>query len=83
MARAHQPAVILLDLLMPKLPGIEVLRALKASDATAAIPVVILSNSSREQDKSECVALGAAGYYVKANLSLRDLAQAVEKLVAK
>lgn len=83
MARSHQPAVILLDLLMPKLPGIEVLRALKASDATAAIHVVILSNSSREQDKSECIALGAVGYYVKANLSLRDLAQAVEKLVAK
>ena len=83
MARSHRPAVILLDLLMPKLPGIEVLRALRASAATAAIPVVILSNSSREQDKAECLALGAAGYYVKANLSLRDLAQAVEKLVAK
>jgi Response regulators consisting of a CheY-like receiver domain and a winged-helix DNA-binding domain len=75
------PDVILLDLLMPKLPGIEVLRALKSEPATSAIPVLILSNSSREEDKERAVQLGAAGYYVKANLSLKELAAQVEKLV--
>jgi CheY-like chemotaxis protein len=75
------PDVILLDLLMPKLPGVEVLRALKEDPSTASIPVLILSNSSREDDKQRAVQLGAAGYFVKANLSLRDLAAEIEKLV--
>jgi CheY-like chemotaxis protein len=75
------PDIILLDLLMPKLPGIEVLRALRADPATAAIPVLILSNSSREEDKRQAVQLGASGYYVKANLSLKDLATEIERLV--
>jgi len=73
--------IILLDLLMPKVPGIEVLRALKAQPETASIPVLILSNSSREDDKQQAMQLGAAGYYVKANLSLRELAVQVEQLV--
>lgn len=73
--------IILLDLLMPKVPGIEVLRALKAQPETASIPVLILSNSSREDDKQQALQLGAAGYYVKANLSLRELAVQVEQLV--
>jgi DNA-binding response OmpR family regulator len=73
--------VILLDLLMPKMPGIDVLRALKAEPATAEIPVVILSNSSREDDRTRALQLGAAGYYVKANLSLRELALRVDQIV--
>jgi two-component system, OmpR family, phosphate regulon response regulator PhoB len=76
------PDVVLLDLLMPKLPGIEVLRALKDDPASSSIPVLILSNSSRDEDKQRAVQLGAAGYYVKANLSLKDLAVQVERLVA-
>jgi DNA-binding response OmpR family regulator len=74
--------VVLLDLLMPKLTGIEVLRALKSDAMTAAIPVLILSNSSREEDKRLAVELGASGYYVKSNLSLKDLAAHVVRLVA-
>ena len=75
--------VILLDLLMPKMPGIEVLRALKAQPETREIPVLILSNSSREDDKQQALQLGAAGYYVKANLSLRELAIQVDQLVQR
>ena len=75
--------VILLDLLMPKLPGIEVLRALKSQPETSRIPVLILSNSSREDDRRQAMQLGAAGYYVKANLSLRELAVQVDQLVQR
>ena len=66
---------------MPKVTGIEVLRALKGDAITAAIPVLILSNSSREEDKRLAVELGAAGYYVKSNLSLKELAAHVARLV--
>jgi DNA-binding response OmpR family regulator len=78
-----RPDVVLLDLLMPKLAGIEVLRALKADAATERIPVVILSNSSRDEDKREAVHLGAVGYYVKANLSLKELAAQVSALITE
>ena len=82
LARSEPRAdVILLDLLMPKMPGIDVLKALKAEPATADIPVLILSNSSREDDRRQALQLGAAGYYVKANLSLRELAVQVDQLV--
>ena len=74
--------VILLDLLMPKKPGIEVLAALKACARTADIPVLILSNSSRDEDKRRAIELGASGYYVKANLSLKALGAAIVRLLA-
>jgi CheY-like chemotaxis protein len=81
MARAELPDLILLDLLMPKMPGIEVLRALKSDEATRAVPILVLSNSSREQDVQEVVKLGAVGYLVKANLSLQVLGGRVAELL--
>lgn len=74
-------SIVLLDLLMPKMSGIEVLRALRANADTQSLPVLILSNSSRAEDREAADALGAAGYFVKANLSLRELGDRVEALV--
>lgn len=79
--REEIPDLILLDLLMPKLSGIEVLRALRADEATRKIRVLILSNSSREQDLEEIKALGVTGYLVKANLSLQELGDRVAQLL--
>jgi two-component system, OmpR family, phosphate regulon response regulator PhoB len=75
------PDLVVVDQLLPKLPGIEVLRALKADPVTASIPVLVLSDSSRAEDRQRAMAIGAAGYYVKANLSLKALAAEVEKLM--
>jgi two-component system alkaline phosphatase synthesis response regulator PhoP len=72
-ARAEAPDLILLDLLMPKLNGVELLRTLRAEDGTRAIPVLVLSNSSRREDMDHIHGLGISGYFVKANLSLQDL----------
>jgi CheY-like chemotaxis protein len=82
MARAEAPDLILLDLIMPKMQGFEVLRALKADPATAAIPVVILSNLGQDGDVKQAMEAGAAGYFVKANLSLQDLVKRVGELAA-
>jgi CheY-like chemotaxis protein len=78
---AAAPDLILLDLLMPKVTGIEVLRALRADEATKSIPVLILSNSSREQDVEELKELGVTDYLVKANLSLQELGDRVARLL--
>jgi DNA-binding response OmpR family regulator len=77
------PDIVLLDLLMPKVHGIEVLRELKANASTAHIPVLILSNSSREEDKIQARRMGAAGYHVKANLSLKELAAEVAQITSR
>jgi adenylate cyclase len=77
LARSENPALVLLDLLMPKMSGLEVLRALKGDEATRRIPVLVLSNSSRQQDVDEIMRLGAVGYLVKADLSLRALGDRV------
>jgi CheY-like chemotaxis protein len=83
LAQAEAPDLILLDLLMPKLSGVELLRKLRAEEATRAIPVLVLSNSSREGDVQEVLQLGAVGYLVKAELSLQTLGDHVAQLLTK
>jgi CheY-like chemotaxis protein len=79
--RAEPPDLVLLDLLMPKMTGIEVLKTLRAEEATREIRVLILSNSSREEDVEEIKTLGVSGYFVKADLSLQALGDMVARLL--
>jgi DNA-binding response OmpR family regulator len=80
-AQAEQPDLILLDMLMPRMDGLAMLRSLRDAEATRAIPVLILSNSSRQSDIDELRALGIADYLVKANLSLQELGDRVTRLL--
>ncbi len=59
------PQVILLDLKLPKLDGLEVLRRLRADDRTRLLPVVILTSSNEEQDRINGYGLGANSYVRK------------------
>ena len=72
-ARSALPHLILLDMLMPKLNGMETLLELKKDEKTRDIPVVILSNSSVDSNIRQAKALGAIGYLVKSSLSLQEL----------
>lgn len=55
--------------------------ALRSIPSTRNVPVLILSNSSRDEDKHRAAELGAAGYYVKANLSLKKLGAEIVRLI--
>lgn len=59
------PIVVLLDLKMPRLDGVEVLRHLKADEQMRLIPVVILTSSRESRDLEECYQLGVNAYVVK------------------
>jgi CheY-like chemotaxis protein len=61
----HNPALVLLDLKMPKVDGIEVLRQIKADRALKTIPVVVLTSSREEQDLLRTYNLGVNAYVVK------------------
>jgi CheY-like chemotaxis protein len=61
----NQPCLILLDLNMPRMNGVELLQFLKADPNWRSIPVIILTTSNQELDRRRCFALSAAGYIVK------------------
>jgi two-component system response regulator len=61
----HPPRLVLLDLKLPKVDGLEVLRALKGDPRTKAIPVVVLTASREEKDLVESYKLGVNGYIQK------------------
>ena len=64
-AITHTPKLIMLDLKLPKVDGLEVLRRLKAEERTKVIPVVVLTSSREEKDIIESYRLGVNSYIVK------------------
>jgi two-component system, response regulator len=62
---AHRPKVVLLDLKLPKVDGLEVLRQIKANPASRSIPVVVLTSSREEADIVQSYQLGGNSYIVK------------------
>jgi CheY-like chemotaxis protein len=75
----HPPKVILLDIQMPKVNGIEVLQKVKTDERTKAIPVVILTSSKESPDIQKCYKLGANSYIVKP-VNFESFAQAIKNL---
>lgn len=65
LALAERPDLVMLDLKMPKLDGMEVLRKLKADPLTAAIPVVMITASAQKADAEWALREGAVGYIIK------------------
>lgn len=75
------PDIILLDLNMPKLNGIEFLSILKKDDVLKYIPTIILTTSNNQKDLLECYKIGIAGYVLKP-LKYEDYVSKIEKLLA-
>jgi DNA-binding response OmpR family regulator len=75
--KSSKPDLVLLDLIMPKLDGISVLRQMKADDAMRGVPVVILTNLSSGDKVAEAMQLGTFDFLVKANYSLDDVLRKV------
>jgi DNA-binding response OmpR family regulator len=77
-AKTENPDLIFLDIRLPGINGLEVLEHLRQDEATAAIPVVILSNLDDEKTIDRGVSLGALEYVVKSRITPQDLSKRVK-----
>jgi len=74
------PDLILLDLIMPKKSGFEVLETMKAEGTIQNIPIIVLSNLGQESDTKKALELGATDYFVKSNSSIEDIITSVDRV---
>lgn len=77
-AFAETPDLVLLDLILPKVNGFEVLTELKAEPKTRDVPVIVLSNLGQDEDMRRVKDLGAVDFLVKSNLSIHDVVDKVK-----
>lgn len=82
-ALEFKPELILLDLILPKKDGFEVLKELKANQTTKNIPVIVLTNLESTPDIQKALALGATTYLVKANYKLEEIVEKIKECVLK
>lgn len=81
--KQNKPDLILLDIIMPKMSGFEVLQTISLDPELNSIPVMIASNLGQDSDIQKAKSLGAVDYYVKVRTSIDELAQMVKNLVSQ
>jgi len=79
--RQDKPDLVILDLIMPKTTGFDVLRAISASESLKSIPVVVLSHLAQESDIAKAKSLGATQYFVKVKVSIDEVINKVKSLL--
>lgn len=83
LAKEKKPDLILLDLMLPKVHGFEVLKGLKGDEATRDIPVIVLTNLEGVGDVEKALELGATTYLVKATYSLEEVIGKIKKTLGE
>jgi len=81
-AAAEKPALILLDIMMPKMNGLEALDKLKANPDFQKIPVVMLTNLAGQQDAEEALLKGAVKYIIKSEYEPKQVVDMVKEVLA-
>lgn len=83
LAKNKKPDLILLDLVLPKLHGLEVLRCLKENGETKNVPVIIMTNLEGINEVERAIELGAMTYLVKAQYSLDEVVEKIKKALGE
>ncbi|PJA02549.1 response regulator [bacterium (Candidatus Gribaldobacteria) CG_4_10_14_0_2_um_filter_36_18] len=82
LAKSEKPDLILLDLILPKMHGFEVLKKLKEDKETKDIPVIVLTNLEKIEDVDKALELGATTYLVKAQYSLEEIVAKIKQVLS-
>lgn len=77
----NKPDIIMLDIMLPGISGIEVLQKIKENQDTKNIPVVMLSNLSQSDDLEKAKELGASKFLVKASMTLDEIVSEMENIL--
>ena len=77
----HEPDLILLDIMMPRLSGYDVLDILRNTDGVKHIKIIVLSALSQKKDVEKAMSLGANGYCVKSQTTVEDVIAEIRKLL--
>lgn len=80
-AREEKPDLILLDLILPKKSGFELLKDFKEDKDLAVIPVIVLTNLESGEDIEKATSLGAKAYLIKADYGLDEITSRIEKII--
>jgi len=80
-AFSEKPDLILLDIVLPKKNGYEVLRAVKENEETNRIPIILLTNLGSLADVEKALELGATTYLVKADYKLDEITQKIKEIL--
>lgn len=83
MIKTEKPDLVLLDLILPKKDGFEVLKEMKENNELKNIPVIVLTNLEGVGDVEKALSLGATTYLVKANYELDDVVEKVKQNIKK
>jgi DNA-binding response OmpR family regulator len=83
LAKEVKPNLILLDLILPKIHGFEVLKKLKEEKETQQIPVIVLTNLEDMENVDKALELGAMSYLVKAQYSLEEILEKIKKALGE
>ena len=81
LAKEKKPDLVLLDIVLPKIDGLEVLRKLKKDGETAYIPIVLLTNLSQKDEVSEGLKAGAEDYLIKAHFMPSEVVDKIKKIL--
>lgn len=81
-ARSLKPTLMLLDIMMPKMNGLQVLEKLKSDPETKGIPIVMLTNLAGEKDAENAMMKGAVKYIVKSEFEPKQVVNMVKEIIA-
>ena len=82
-ANSEKPDIILLDIMMPKINGIDVMKMLREKDETKAIPIIILTALIQEIDKIKDMMQPSDGYLVKSEIMPKDVVEKIKDSLSK
>lgn len=80
--KKNRPRMILLDVMMPKMSGIDVLTEIKSNPETKSIPVVVLTNLSGDKDAEKALELGAVKFIVKSKNKPKQIVEQIREILA-